>query len=140
MNNLPNLSEWHEVPRGTTIPDGITWVLAYPDGNFAVYDFGTNTSNYSAETKFYTAEPIEQTLAQVIEDAYNNHGDWESAAQAARAFLAPKEPPFVIDNDNDKWTLNDEGTYDCLYALNLEYQGKTLDYIRQHYGIQEESR
>ena len=90
MNNLPNLSEWHEVPRGAIILKGTRWAVLYGDGDFAVYNYEVDTSGHSAETKFYTAEPIERTLAQVIEDAYNNLGDWESAAQAARDFLAPQ--------------------------------------------------
>lgn len=109
MNNLPNLSEWHEVPRGTIIPQGTRWVAFYEDGNFAAHNYKVDTGDYSAVTKFYTAEPIERTLAQVIEAAYNSLGDWESAAQAARDFLAPKESEYVIDNDNDKWVRNDEG-------------------------------
>lgn len=138
MNNLPNLSEWHEVPRGTSIPDGITWVLVSPGGSFTSYNFGTSTSNYAPETKFYTAGPIERSLAQVIETAYNNFGDWEYAAQAARDFLAPKEtlPPIVIDGDNDKWVRNDEGTYDLFGEEDNFYHGMTIDYIREKYGIQ----
>lgn len=141
MNNLPNLSEWHEVPRGVTIPNGTRWAMLYYDGDFAVYNYEVDTAEHDETTKFYTAEPIERTLAQVIEDAYNNFGDWESAAQAARDFLAPKEtvPPFVIDNDNDKWVLNDKGTYDLPGFRDAFYRGKTLDHIRTHWGIQEEN-
>lgn len=139
MNNLPNLSEWHEVPRGATIPEGTTWVIAYPDGTFTSCNYGTNTGDHVEGLKAYTAEPIERTLAQVIEEAYNG-GDWESAAQAARDFLAPKSkgPEYVIDLDNDKWILNDKGTYDCLTAVDSEYQGKTLGYISECYGIRED--
>lgn len=137
MNNLPNLSEWHEVPRGATIPQGTQWVVLYGDGDFTVYNYKVDTSDHDETTKFYTAEPIERTLAQVIEAAYDESGDWEAAAQAVRDFLAPKEalPPCVIDKDGDKWVLNDEGTYDCFYATDSRLPGETLDYIRKHYGI-----
>ena len=141
MNNLPNLSEWHEVPRGATIPNGTGWAVLYYDGDFAVYNHEVDTSDYAPETKFYTAEPIEWTLAQVIEAAYNNNlGGWESAAQAARDFLAPKAevPEYVIDNDNDKWVRNDEGTYDYHDTVSTWCRGKTLDYIREHHGIRED--
>ena len=141
MNNLPNLSEWHEVPRGTIIPEGTTWVIVYQDGTFASCAYGTNTSDHVEGIKAYTAEPIERTLAQVIKAAYNNSGDWESAAQAARDFLASEEtlPPFVIDGENYKWVRNDKGTYD-LHGTNVDddYQDETLEYIRGRYGIQEE--
>lgn len=135
MNNLPNLSEWHEVPRGVTIPVGTMCAVVYSDGVVSIHFRGLDTGDYSSETKFYTAEPIERTLAQVIEAAYNS-GDWESAAQAAQDFLAPKESEYVIDND--RWILNDEGTYN-LPGLDF-YSGKTLDYIRTHFGIQEDRR
>ena len=138
MNNLPNLSEWHEVPRGATIPEGTTWVLVYRDGTFTSCNFGTHTSTLAEGNTLYTAEPIERTLAQVIEDAYNNHGDWESAAQAARDFLAPKESEYVIDGDNDKWVRNDEGAYALVGDWDDCYRGKTFDYIRDNYGIQED--
>lgn len=138
MNNLPNLSEWHEVPRGATIPQGTRWAVLFYDGDINICAYEIDTSCYSPETKFYTEEPIERTLAQVIEAAVNESGDWESAAQAARDFLAPKEPPFVIDGDNDKWILNDEGTYDLVGDAGDWYKGKTLDQIRQHFGIQED--
>ena len=138
MNNLPNLSEWHEVPRGATIPVGTMCAVVYSDGVVSIHFRGLDTGDYSSETKFYTAEPIERTLAQVIEAAYNNFGDWESAAQAARDFLAPKESEYVIDNDNDKWVRNDKGTYDLLGGGSNYYQSETLDYIREHHGIRED--
>ena len=80
------------------------------------------------------------TRAQVIEAAYNRDGDWEFTAQAARDFLALKEPlpPFVIDHDNDKWVLNDKGAYDCLDVVGSVCRNKTLDYIRDNFGIQED--
>ena len=141
MNNLPNLSEWHEVPRGATIPEGTMCAIVYSDGVVSIHFLGLDTGDYSSETKFYTAEPIERTLAQVIEAAYNNNlGGWESAAQAARDFLAPKAevPEYVIDNDNDKWVRNDEGTYDYHDTVSTWCRGKTLDYIREHHGIRED--
>lgn len=140
MNNLPNLSTWHEVPRGATIPEGTRWAADFGGGVFGVYSHEKDTNDSVDTTKFYTEKPIERTLAQVIEDAYNNLGDWESAAQAARDFLAPKAegPEYVIDLDNDTWILNNEGTYDCLTTLDSEYQGKTLGYISGCYGIRED--
>ena len=140
MNNLPNLSEWHEVPKGTTIPEGTLWAGDFGHGVIGLYTHSVDTGDYSTRTKFYTEKPIERTLAQVIEAACNNYGDWEAAAQAARDFLAPKEtlPPFVIDCYNDKWVLNDEGTYDYLWRKDSEYRHKTLDYIRDRFGIQED--
>lgn len=140
MNNLPNLSEWHEVPKGTTIPEGTLWVADFGSGVLGMYTHEVDTGTHHAKTKFYTEKPVERTLAQVIEAAYNNYGDWEYTAQAARDFLATKVPgaDYVIDYDNDKWILNDGGTYDCLGITDSDYQHRTLDYIRNNFGIQED--
>lgn len=137
MNNLPNLSEWHEVPRGATIPEGTTWVLVYQDGSFASFNFVTNISDHAPETKFYTEHKIEApkpTLEDVIRGAGTSVSD---IAKAVEAFYAaqPKQPRVIIDAEGDEWRLNVAGKYD-LWGYDL--QGFTRERIEALFGIKEE--
>ena len=143
-NVLPNLSEWFEVPKGATIPEGTTWVLVYQDGSFASFNFGTNISDHTPETKAYTEKPIEapkKTLEDVIRDAGTSVTDIAKAVEAFYAEQKPEQPSVIIDAGADEWRLNAKGTYYIWYGDENTSEllvGYTRERIEKSYGIKEE--
>ena len=110
--SLPDLSKWREVPRGATIPKGTRWAVLYGDGDFSVYDYLVDTSEYNSETKFYTAEPVERPLADVLRDAYLADEDWDNVAIVAQQWFAKQpDPETHKDADGDVWAKQEDGSY-----------------------------
>ena len=136
MNNLPNLSEWFEVPAGATIPKGTRYVLLWGDGSISVASYG-GPSLVTEAGRYYTAEPIEApkpTLEDVIREAGSSVSD---IAKAVEAFYAeqPKQPRVIIDAEGDEWRLNVAGKYDL---WDYDLQGFTRERIEALFGIKEE--
>lgn len=50
----------------------------------------------------------------------------------------PKPPAAVTDGEGDTWHRNPDGTYSCAGCLSEWYTNKSLDYVRDTYGIQGE--
>ena len=60
-NELPNLSTWHRVPVGATIPAGTPYAYAYEDG------FNVELGGYNCDTQvrggsYYTEHPVSPPL------------------------------------------------------------------------------
>ena len=63
--NLPNLSTWHRVPIGATIPAGVPYAYYYEDeGFFAVKPSGhfKEVPALDGEPTYYTEKPITRPL------------------------------------------------------------------------------
>ena len=143
-NVLPNLSEWFEVPAGAEIPAHTLYALSYSDGSH--YTMKDNDPLRVAELgRFFTEKPIEvpkKTLEDVIRDAGTSAP--AEIARAVEAFYAEqkqKQTRVIIDNDDEEWRLNAEGTYDLCYDdedPSHTFVGFTREQIEAVYGIKEE--
>ena len=140
-NVLPNLSKWFEVPVGATIPAGTRYVRSYSDGFIHMYR-DDDPLPVEVESTYFTGQPIEapkKTLEDVIRDAGTSITD---IARAVEAFYAEqKQTRVIIDNDDDEWRLNAEGTYDLCYDdedPSDTFVGFTRERIEAVYGIEEE--
>ena len=120
-NILPDLSKWHEVPLGATIPVGTRYVFcntkstpptftSYADSG-AVVEFISEQYTYFTEQKIEApfVDPLESVLRDVAPATFAN------AAKAVRDFLetetpAKPKPKQYTDRDGDTWT-QDADTY-----------------------------
>ena len=142
-NVLPNLSEWFEVPKGTTVPAYTTYTVLCGDGSHTtVKGVSVPFMVESGDIMYFTEKPIEapkKTLEDVIRDAGTSITD---IARAVEAFYAEqKQTRVIIDNDDDEWRLNAEGTYDLCYDdedPSDTFVGFTRERIEAVYGIEEE--
>ena len=60
-NELPNLSTWHRVPVGATIPAGVPYAYAY-EGGLRVELGGYSCDTYVSNNRYYTEHPITPPL------------------------------------------------------------------------------
>ncbi len=60
-NELPNLSTWHRVPVGATIPKGVPYVYTYGSGVRVELD-GYPHDTRVGENRYYTEHPIAPPL------------------------------------------------------------------------------
>ena len=142
-NVLPNLSEWFEVPKGTTVPAYTTYTVLCGDGSHTtVKGVSVPFMVESGDIMYFTEKPIQapkKTLEDVIRDAGTSITD---IARAVEAFYAEqKQTRVIIDNDDDEWRLNAEGTYDLCYDdedPSDTFVGFTRERIEAVYGIEEE--
>ena len=139
-NVLPNLSEWFEVPKGTTVPAYTTYTVLYGDGSHTTVNGESEPFMVEfGDTMYFTEKPIE-ALEDVIRGAGTSITD---IARAVEAFYAEQEkgqPKVIIDAGGDAWRLNAVGTYDLWYddLKGMILQDLTRERIMARYGIKEE--
>ena len=139
-NVLPNLSEWFEVPKGTTVPAYTTYTVLCGDGSHTTVK--GESEPFMAEfgdIMYFTEKPIE-ALEDVIRGAGTSITD---IARAVEAFYAEQEkgqPKVIIDAGGDVWRLNAIGTYDLWYddLTAMILKDLTRERIMARYGIKEE--
>ena len=82
-NELPNLSTWHRVPVGATIPAGTPYAYAYEDGlNVELGGYNCDMTMGRGGGSYYTEHPI--TLPLPTEDG------------ATIAVSSDERPPSVL--------------------------------------------
>ena len=147
-NVLPNLSEWHLVPRDATLPARTPYYREGGSGAGYLWRAGALNAR-TPEDRFsgmdyYTEKPIEavkETLEDVIRGAGTSIADIARAVEAFYAEQKPEQPSVIIDTGADEWRLNAEGTYDLWYG-DEDPSDMLVSYTRERieavYGIQEE--
>lgn len=110
--SLPDLSKWHEVPRGATLTKGTKYVVLYVDGSFVSNKvYNKLTLDEDLTIRVFTAEPVERPLADVLRDTYLADEDWDNVAVVAQEWFAKQNPETHKDTDGDVWTRRGDGSY-----------------------------
>ena len=112
--SLPDLSKWHEVPRGTTLTKGTKYVVLYVDGSFVSNKvYNKLTLDEDLTIRVFTAEPVERPLADVLRDTYLADEDWDNVADVAQQWLTKQRtvPETHKDSCGDVWTKREDGSY-----------------------------
>lgn len=65
-----NLGDWHEVPKGATIPAGTLYIRTSPGGTFWTWrsDSALGPGYRIADARYFTAEPIPDPREEEIEE------------------------------------------------------------------------
>lgn len=61
-NNLPDLSTWHKVPTGATIPAGTPYAYAYVGGVTVKMDGNSYDSDVREDNRYYTEHRVTPPL------------------------------------------------------------------------------
>lgn len=148
-NVLPNLSEWFEVPAGTTIPAYTIYTVLWGDSSHSTVKGESEPFMVeSGDILYFTEHKIEapkKTLEDVIRKGVGGAHTPAEIAKAVEALYAEqksKQPSVIIDGTGwDEWRLNAEGTYDLWYGdtdPSGTFVGRTRERIEFLYGIKEE--
>ena len=100
-NELPNLSTWHRVPVGATIPKGVPYAYVY-EGGLRVDLAGYSCDTYVSNNRYYTEHPITPPLpteegAKILASS----GDWPPSA------LLTRKEGHSVNPYGDEWAVDD---------------------------------
>ena len=104
-NELPNLSTWHRVPIGATIPAGTPYAYHYEDEGFFAVKLNGHLEEVPAcddEPTYYTEHPVTPPLpTEEGATIMASSGDWPPSS------LLTRKDGRWVNRYRDEWAVDD---------------------------------